>query len=221
MPKTPTFLAALFCMLFELPFDAVAQTLPTLMLRHNIEGIQFTTPVTFALTPQNPERIAYSSFIDLKELSGVLNKLADEASRGDIEHKGTSVWAEAGLLAVKVHLKIKLGGFFGSTNGSVSARFQSDVVDNRASLSTRSINLRISNDLVRLGADLAGIREQVVQDILDVLQKALTSNDAALAVPPNLQAMGVTLDNARFETIDGTLFLVMSGHIPAEIELLR
>ncbi|PSM19839.1 hypothetical protein [Nitratireductor sp. StC3] len=200
--------------------SARGQTLPPIVIEHTVEGIRFATPITVQIDPANDQAVPFTARAQLDEFIGVLNTLANRHAGGDISHTGTQLWAEAGLLKVKVHVRYD-GGFLGSTNGSVVALFQAAVTDNTVSLSSQSVELNISNDAIRIGSDLSGFRDEMQAQILNGLNKALSTKDAVLALPEEIQSLGISLDGAHFESRDGGLFAVLSGTLPLEIRVSR
>lgn len=198
---------------------ASSQTLPPIVIEHTVEGIKFATPITVQFDPATDQGMSFTVKVNIDGFTPVLNTLADRRAGGDVRHTGTQVWAESGLLKVKVHLKYD-GGFI-STNGSVVALFQAHVTDNAVSLSSSSVELNISNDLVRIGSDLSGFRDDIKAQILGGLEEAMSAEDAVLALPEPMQEMGITLEAAHFENSDNSLFAVLSGKLPPEIRISR
>lgn len=200
---------------------AVAGDLPLIVVRHSLEGIKFTTPIRIETSQINGERIELKAWAELSHLTPVLNTLADRSAGRDITHTGTALWSENGMLKIKVHLKYRVGGFIGSTNGSVVVLLRSVVKNDTISLVTHAVQLNISNDLVRAGSALTGFGDDVKARIVDGLQKALSAEDAALALPSSVRELGIKLTDAHFRNRDKGLFLLISGSLPKEIRLER
>ena len=194
--------------------SAFSATLPPIAIKHSVEGIEFSTPITIDIGEVSEKGLAYSVLVDLSRVPPTLNTLANRHAHGDISHKGSSVWAENGLLHVKVHLNYRVGGLIGSTNGSVIAIFQAIVDENSVRLSPLSTDIRISNDLVRIGADLTGFRNDLRRQIMQSLTDVLSADNALLALPPAVQKMGITLAAAHFDNKEGKVVAIFTGTMP-------
>lgn len=177
---------------------------PRFDLTQDIEGVAVVLPLRLTVSAETPQsRVAIAAEIGLADLlakaDAIIAKAASRAiGRIDgLAYKGTQAGIEGENLRLKVHFNYDAGIL--DTNGSVTLRLalKEDGPALRLVPSSRP-ELKISNDIARLAAGLAGLDDDLEKAAAGALDKAFADPRAVLALPAALSATGLALESARF-----------------------
>lgn len=219
--------ACLWLIVGLLPGYAKSVDLPAAVISKTIEGIEINFPVGITASRNDPvQPVTIAVKIDLSDLVAKINTLIGAVWTkrhidlgGKLTHNGTLLSIESPALHAKMHYYVR-PEIVPSSDGSVVAYFVPMVADNRIALTGRIAEFNISNDITRTAAQALNLDDLVKDKLGALLNEALSAPGAGLALPPAVQAFGVTLSTARFVTIDGKPSLVVEGTLPAIAGLL-
>lgn len=206
---------------FKLKIDGFEVALPVAAV---ITTGDFGAPVPFVLHAD------LGPLIDNREAliaaSGVNDGLP-----GEITYNGTGMDVAGQDLHLKYHFTARkaikvLGKKVGSvsTDGSVETWLAASVADNRLRLAVDKamgdggFKINISNDLVRIGADLFGLKKQQLGRLAEKADAFFGGDAAALGVPEELRAANVQFASARFAVVDGRPVLELTGSLTMGVE---
>ncbi|MER8516302.1 hypothetical protein NKH47_25580 [Mesorhizobium sp. M1060] len=219
--------ACFWMILGLLPGYAKSVDLPPAVISKTIEGIAINFPVGITASRNDPAQpVAIALTIGLSDLVAKVDPLIGSVWTkrhidlgGRLTHNGTLLSIESPALRAKVHFHVR-PEVVPSSNGSVVAYFKPTVADNRVALTGRIAEFNISNDFTRNAAQALHLDDLVMDQLGGLLNEALAAPGAGLALPPAVQALGVTLTTASFVMIDAKPSLVVEGTLPAVAGLL-
>lgn len=211
-------IGALLAVLFSAQ-SANTQSLLKILVEYQVDEHRLTVPTLVQILPSSGTSSQVSFRFNLNGLRTFFNAFAAKQIHGKLRYRGANISAMGNDLRLEVLLNYKVGGLIGSTNGAVTAIMQLETTEDSISLRIRSVDIRISNDLVRAVADLSGIKTRIRKTLFDRLASVISKDDGRLNLPIVIKGIGLRITDARFESQANNLVAVVEGRIPQPIRI--